>query len=85
MNLLNIISSTRDSIQIRWTHPTGQDGLEGDDVLGYRIEFQALGSLIVYSAAEVLGRDDVNIDIKNLHENTVYNFCVKTLYNASQV
>lgn len=74
------VSNTKDSIYLRW------EGNEEyvNDVQGYRLSYQAVGSKVVQLTSDI-SHDDFDYDITQLHENTYYKICINVYSNSSQL
>jgi len=88
---VQVVASKKDFIRIEWS-PTENDMMTSGDpdssamwttpnIRGYRIRYQAVGSSYVHESV-VVPPEVRYYDIHSLHENTMYDICVRTQYNA---
>ena len=76
LNYVEIASSTKDSLRIRWELDKHLYPL----VDGFTIRYQAIGSTVVQYTKR-LDRLATTYDITHLHENTYYDICIWVFAN----
>ena len=75
---VQLVSSTKDSVHLRWKI----DNDLIDHVQGYQIRYQAKDSTIFQHSTRI-DADLLEYELKELHENTRYEFCVEALTNLT--
>ena len=75
---VQLVSSTKDSVHLRWK--IDHDLI--DHIKGYQISYQAKDSTIK-QLSTTIDAHQLDYELKELHENTKYDFCVKVLSNLT--
>ena len=79
---VDVRSTTKNSITIGWKLGSFNDTLGRVILRGYAVKYHAVGSKIKHGV-DSLGPSLVTYVIKHLHENTVYEICVRALIKLS--
>ena len=80
LSAVRVASSTKDSVHVKW-YPAS-DTHQSLKVHGYDVSYQALESTVV-QYSQKLPSDKHDYNIKQLHEDTAYNVCIRVYTNVS--
>ena len=75
---VQVVASSKDSLKVHWNiydHYVPY-------IKSYQIQYQAIGSRLVH-VTDTINANNGDYEIKELHENTFYNICVKVFTNST--